>query len=523
MESTNFSKIEAKFTIEKNSVQKNLQILKADAENFNKIINTLVEQNYRLAFLFGTDDRAKQKTFGVHAFLAPQNSDEWIQVSTALPQEDPRYPALTKTILATIWYEKYLMDMFGIIAEGHPDPRRLVNHENVPLGTYPLRKDFAWNTKMKHANIPYPMMHVEGNGIFEIPVGPIHAGIIEPGHFRFNVAGERIVNLEGKLFFTHKGVEKILEEKTVEEALPFIERISDDSGASHPLAFVQTIETITGCQVSSKAKLLRTLVAELERITMHIHDIANIAGMGTGYTIMAAQGFKIKEDVVRLSEELLGNRFWRGLIDLGGVKKDFNQTELNRILSVLEKVMFEMRDVIQIGLDSDGLLERMVTTGILKAELARVYGAVGIPFRATDQVMDTRLDHPYASYDQLKFKVITKTGGDVFARFMVRVEELEVSFEMVKNILNLLPRTEGELKTKLHLKSGEALGAVEGWRGEILHFVRLDSEGKIERIAVRDPSFCNWPLFGEIGPGNIVPDFPLCNKSLNLSYSGCDL
>jgi Ni,Fe-hydrogenase III large subunit len=415
------------------------------------------------------------------------------------------------------------MDMFGVVAAGHPDPRRLVNHENVPMGTHPLRKDFAWNTKMKHDDVPFPMLHVEGNGIYEIPVGPIHAGIIEPGHFRFNVAGERIITLEGKLFFTHKGVEKLLEGKTVSAALPFVERISDDSAASHALTFAQAVEAIAGTKVSEKAELLRTLMVELERITMHIHDMANIAGMGTGFTIMAAQGFRIKEKLVRLSEEILGNRFWRGFIVPGGVERDLDKSELKKIEHELKEIVEEMHYILSIGLESDGLLERMVSTGVLKPEVARAYGAVGLPFRATDQKMDVRADHPYAAYDKLKFQVITKTGGDVFARYMVRVEEMDNSFEMIKEIVEMLHKAEGKVKVELKPGKGEALAAVEGWRGEILHYVRLNEKGVIERMAVRDPSFCNWPLFGEIGPGNIVPDFPLCNKSLNLSYSGCDL
>ena len=523
MEIKNLPKIDAEFTTLVSLLQKNLSILKADAENFTKIVNSLVDHNYRLAFLFGTDDRAQNKTFGVHAMLAPANSNEWIQVTTELPEGNPKYPALTKTIMAAIWYEKYMMDMFGVVAEGHPDPRRLVHHENVPMGTHPLRKDFAWNTVMKHDNVPFPMLHVEGNGIFEIPVGPIHAGIIEPAHFRFNVAGERIITLEGKLFFTHKGIEKLLEGKSVAAALPFVERISDDASASHALTFVQAVEIIAGHKVSERAELLRTMVVELERITMHIHDMANIAGMGTGFSIMAAHGFRIKENLVRLSDELFGNRFWRGFIVPGGVSKDLSTAELKKLHHGLKSIIEDMRDILKIGLESDGLLERMVTSGILRPEAAKAYGAVGISARGTDNKMDTRADHPYAAYDKLKLRVVTKSGCDVFARYMIRVEEMDNSFEMIEEILELLHKTEGKVKADLKFGKGEAMSAVEGWRGETLHFVRLNEQGLIDRIAVRDPSFCNWPLFGEIGPGNIIPDFPLCNKSLNLSYSGNDL
>lgn len=513
-----------------------LKILKIDSKNFNKTINELVSNNYRLAHLFGTDDRVENKTFGVHAILcpgpnssnsSPNSSDkksEWLQISTALPEKNPTYESLTKTLVAANWYERYINDMFGIQPEGHPDNRRLVHHQNIPLNTNPLRKDFAWNTVLKKDNIPYPMHHVDGNGIYEIPVGPIHAGIIEPGHFRFNVAGERIIMLEGKLFFTHKGAEKIMEGKTADEALAFVERISMDSAASHALTFVQAIENITGTKIPEKANLLRTLVAELERITMHVHDLANIAGMGTGYSVMAAHGFRIKEKLVRLSEKLFGNRFWRGLIIPGGVVKDLTNSEIKSILETVKETVTEMSDLLDMGLKSDGLCERLVNSGILKTEAAIAYGAVGIAARASGLKMDTRIDHPYASYSRLKFNVAVREGMDVFARYRVRIEEMETSSKMVEELCKLLLQEKNSkiLAEVIPLK-GESISAVEGWRGEIIYFMRLNEKGVIERISVRDPSFCNWPLFGEIGPGNIVPDFPLCNKSLNLSYSGTDL
>lgn len=540
--------MEKKTTISKGNTQhqatnqtSNLEVIKTDAEHFNNIVFGLLEKNYRLAHMFATDDTATNKTFGVHVLLAPEAKNEWIQVSIALPEKNPKYESLTKNLPSTNWYERYIMDMFGIVAEGHPDHRRLVHHENMPLNTHPLRKDFAWNTILKKENHPHPMHHVEGNGIYEISVGPIHAGIIEPGHFRFNVAGERIITLEGKLFFTHKGAEKIMEGKKLEEALPFVERISMDSAAGHALAYCQAVEKITNTQISEKTTLLRTLIAELERITMHIHDLANIAGMGTGYSVMAAHGFRIKEKLVRLSEEIFGNRFWRGFIVPGGVDKDLEKSELKLISETTKEVVEEMQDLLKMGLNSDGLCERLVSSGVLKPEAAKAYGAVGIAARASGINMDTRVDHPYAAYPRLNFTVAVKQGNGVFARYMVRVEELEASYLMVQELLKLLGQqkeVKGHVKTAINFTAAqsankanhkneaaptEAISAVEGWRGEIIYFVRLNEKGLIDRISVRDASFCNWPLFGEIGPGNIIPDFPLCNKSLDLSYSGTDL
>ncbi|HLD21169.1 MAG TPA: NADH-quinone oxidoreductase subunit C [Patescibacteria group bacterium] len=492
-----------------------------EASEFAPLIGKLTkEAGLPLSLVYATDDRKVTNTFGVHAVLSLDEDAHWLVVSTSVRSESPSYPSLTASIMAAHWYERYLQDMFGITSEGHPDPRRLVHHENIPEGTHPLRKDFAWNTKLDHAQVPYQMHHVEGEGIYEIPVGPIHAGIIEPGHFRFNVAGERIITLEGKLFFTHKGVEKLLEGKTPEEALPFIERLSGDMAASLALAFCQAVEKISGTKVPERAQALRVALCELERLTMHIHDLANIAGMGTGYSLMAANGFRVKERLMRLSQTLLGNRFWRGAVVPGGVTRDWTKEECALVKETATVAVKEMQDLIGMAMQSDGLRERLETTGILKHDVAIAYGAVGLPARASGVMRDVRGSHPYAAYPELPWKMITATDGDVYARYRCRVDELAVSLEVLLAALEM--SIGGSVSVEVALKDGSGIGAVESWRGEILTVVHL-KDGKIERCMPRDPSFCNWALFGELGPGNIVPDFPLCNKSLNLSYSGTDM
>lgn len=490
-------------------------------EAFAAVVTTLVDEHkLPLSSVFATDERTADNTFKIHAIFSVDDSAEWLQLSTSVPAENPRYQAITATVMAAHWYERYLHDMFGIVPEGHPDLRRLVNHENVPNNTYPLRKDFAWNSKMAKANEPYPMGHIEGEGIYEIPVGPIHAGIIEPGHFRFNVAGERILTLEGKLFFTHKGAEKIMEGKTVAAALPFIERLSGDMSAANALAYVQAVEEISDCQVTKRAQMLRMLVAELERLTMHIHDLANMGGMGTGYSFIAANGFRIKERLQRVSQEVFGNRFWRGFIVPGGVAKDLTATEIERLLLEAKSAWREMSKIVNIALRSDGFLDRLQTTGRLPKEAAIALGGVGLPVRASGVNRDVRRDHAYAAYAQYPVEVIVKNTGDVYARFRARIQECELLIPWLEKLVKELP-AEG-IQVPLTIKDGFAIGAVESWRGEIICALQVKN-GVIERCFPRDPSFCNWALFGIIGPGNIVPDFPLCNKSLNLSYSGTDM
>lgn len=495
-------------------------VVRVERERFADI-STVISQEHGLplSLLYATDDRSKNDSFGVHAVFDGGPSG-WLQISTGVPSRHPHYPSLTRTVLAAHWYERYAMDMFGIVAEGHPDPRRLILHENFPEGTHPLRKDFAWDARLPAAHVPYPMHHVEGEGVYEIPVGPIHAGVIEPGHFRFNVAGERIITLEGKLFFTHKGVEKMMEGKTATEALPFVERVSGDSSASHALAFCQAVEAVADCEVPMRARDIRTLLCELERMTMHIFDIGNIIGNGTGYTVLAAHGFRLREEMMRLSSAICGNRFWRGLIVPGGCSRDLHEEQLHAVRSVVDTIYADTMRLFQMAMNSDAVRERLETTGILRTDAALAYGAVGPPARASGIDRDVRRDHPYASYDHVTVRVSVKTGGDVHARLLVRGEELAASHTIVRHLLQSLSR--GSVAAPCSAKSGCALSAVESWRGELITVVRMKGD-IIDRCVIRDPSFCNWPLFGEIGPGNIVPDFPLCNKSLNLSYSGTDL
>lgn len=490
-------------------------------EELANVATSLVD-DYKLplSLLFGTDDRKEKNNFGVHVIFSLDTEKKWLMLSSDIPVDDMQYPSLTKTIMATHWYERYMRDMFGITPLGHPDLRRLVHHENIPENTHPLQKDFKWNTKLDKANVPYPMHHMEGEGVFEIPVGPIHAGIIEPGHFRFNVGGERILTLEGKLFFTHKGVEKLLEDKTVIEALPFIERVSGDMSAAHSLAYVEAVEKISNCNITKRAQMLRAIITECERITMHVHDLANIGGMGTGYSFIAANGFRIKEKMMRLSEDICGNRFWRGIINIGGMTNDIEKENLDKILKISNEVWKEIDKVVVTALASEGFLDRLQYTGELPEEAARAFGAVGLPARASRVNRDVRRDHPYASYKEFPVEVITKKSKDVFARYRMRIKEIEQSIILLEKLIKEIPQE--NVSVECEVVDGFALGAVESWRGEIICALKIKN-GVIDRCFPRDPSFCNWALFGIMGPGNIVPDFPLINKSLNLSYSGNDL
>jgi len=486
------------------------------AELSDKIVNGL---GVPLALMFAEEE--KRHGFSVFAIFRLGGKTPYFGLRAKVSASDPHYPSVTINVMAAHWYERLIHDMFGLVADGHPDFRRLVHHENIPAGTHPLKKDFAWNEKLKHANEPYPMHAVEGRGVFEIPVGPIHAGIIEPGHFRFNVIGERIITLEGKLFFKHKGVEKLLEGKTAIEAMPFIERISGDMPIGHALAFCQAVESVAGTEVPERAKYLRVVLGEYERIIMHMHDISNIGGNGTALSFMFAQGSRLVERLRRVAEKIYGHRFLRGNIIPGGVTRDLSAESIKELNNELDYLRKELDNLEKIARNSDSFMERLETTGVLKPEAAAAYGAVGLPARASGLDWDVRAGAPYAAYGKLATIVKTELSCDVYARFIMRFREVRESIRLIKEALATMPP--GPLAISHMPRAGEALGYAESWRGEVLDWVKFDKEGKLERAVIRDPSFCNWPLFGELAPGNIVPDFPICNKSLNLSYSGNDL
>ena len=490
------------------------------ADKLAPLAEQFVLRGAPLVFMYATDERKLPAAgYAVHAVFSVPN-DGFLTLRALLGSDTPSYPSLTRSVMAAHWFERLMFDQFGIVAQGHPDWRRLMHHENVPLDTHPLRKDFAWNMKLPYAEEAYPMHQVEGRGVYEIPVGPIHAGIIEPGHFRFNVRGERILTLEGKLFFTHKGVEKLVEGKTPEEAMPFVERISGDMVVGHTLAYAQAVERAVGASVSARAAHLRVVWSELERLSAHIFDLGNMAGNGTGFTFMAAQGFRMLEELRRLYETLVGHRYLRGTITLGGAH-DIDAAGEQELRAQLIKTERELASILRIAFTTDGLMERFETTGVLSEVAARAYGARGIAARGSGIATDFRIEYPYAAYPEFSFSVVTEPAGDVAARFRVRAREAAESIALIRVALRSLPK--GEATVSVVPKEGSALGWAESFRGAIIDFVRLDAAGNIDRLAISDPSFTNWPLFGEIGPGNIVPDFPLCNKSLGLSYSGTDL
>ena len=472
--------------------------------------------NAPLVSLFATDERGK---FGVHYVFSLDGEDAFIIININIDEKSPQYRSLTYKIPAANWYEREIQDMFGLIPQGHPDPRRLVNFEDWPEGVHPLRKDFDIRTKPPRVEGKYVYRRVEGEGVYEIPVGPVHAGVIEPGHFRFSVAGEPIINLEIRHFYTHKGVEKLFENISLDKAVFLAERVSGDNSVAHAVAFCQAVEKIADVEIPARAKYIRTILMELERLYNHLGDIAGIA-TDVAYSFGAAHANKLKEDIMQLNEKITGSRLIRGMNAVGGVRRDIGDRK-DEILIGLSRFQREFKELTELLFSTSSVMDRIETTGLLYNDIARGLHVVGPAGRASGIDRDTRRDHPYAAYRELNFKVPVMKNGDVFARTKVRSEEVLQSVGIVEQALWSLP--EGNITADVkNIQDGCALGYSEAPRGETIYWVHIINN-RIERCKVRDPSFCNWLAIEYAVLDNIVPDFPIINKSLSLSYSGNDM
>lgn len=451
---------------------------------------------------------------GKNLFLAP----------FLVVKDKEEFPSLTRDIHEASNYERKIKTFFGLTPVGHHSPRRILLQENWPEGLFPLRKDFDWQTRPADTDVPYQFRQISGEGVYEIPVGPVHAGIIEPGHFRFSVLGEEILSLEAKLGYTHKGAEKLFENLSLKDAVQLSERISGDTSFTHSMAFCQALENLLGIEIPARAKYLRVIFSELERLANHFNDIGFIT-LDAGFNFGGAHCSRLREVIMQWNERLSGSRFLRGVNKIGGVTRNIDDKTNGDLLSALSDLHQDFIEVIDIAKSSSSLLNRLLGTGILDSKIAKNHGVTGLAGRALDIPHDARKEYPYAAYDKIKFNIALEKGGDVHARWSVRIQEVFSSLIILKQALKEIPA--GNLIQSDHKqilpKNSFSVGIAEGWRGDIVYFVVTDSAGQINRVDVRDPSFINWAVLGYAAKDNVVADFPLINKSFNLSYSGNDV
>lgn len=426
------------------------------------------------------------------------------------------YPSVAQRHPPAVRFERAIHDLVGLKPIGIPDSRPWLDHGRWGLAS-PLGRQIETQSKL-----PYEFLPTSGEDLHQIPVGPVHAGIIEPGHFRFTASGETVVRLEERLGYVHKGIEALMVGADLDRGARIAGRTSGDSTVAYAFAFSRAAESALHIDAPLRAIWLRALMAELERLANHIGDIGAICN-DAAFALMHAHCGILRERVLRATNTAFGHRMMRDCIVPGGVATDLSDEEALTIQALVAQIRQLFPPLIELYDNTASLQDRTVGTGILTPPLARQYGAGGYVGRASGRSFDARRVFSYPPYDQLVFEVPVLNEGDVNARVWIRIREVQQSLSLLEQILEQLP--DGPVRNTIpdvH-QTREGLALVEGFRGDILVWLRLRADGRIDRCHMRDPSWFQWPLLEAVIEGNIVADFPLCNKSFNCSYSGHDL
>jgi Ni,Fe-hydrogenase III large subunit len=424
--------------------------------------------------------------------------------------------SISLEVPAAAWYERELHDQYGVEIAGHPDLRPLIFHENWPDGVYPMVdavEGVPWS------NREYHFLEVQGEGIAEVAVGPVHAGVIEPGHFRFSVVGDTVLHLELRHFYTHKGTEKLFEGSLVHAGTMIAESVSGDNCFAHAVAYSQAIENACRADVPPRASTIRLIGLEFERLVCHISDVGGLC-TDVGFSVGAASATRIKESLLQASSKCCGTRYWRGVAVPGGLRFALDSRKVLEFSQAVSLAARQFSDLARVILETPSIQNRFETAGILRRDAARELAIVGPVARASGIDLDVRRDHPYGHYDRVRFEVPVTHYGDVMARTRIRIEEAASSARLIQETANALPS--GSVLVPLELL-GELHGfsAVESPRGELYYWLE-GHDGRLTRCHIKSPSFQNWPAMPFAVADNIIADFPMINKSFNLSYSGCD-
>lgn len=499
------------------SEHENQIYIKVHQEEFDKAVQLFTEKEFMLISLFCEQDFESNGFTLFYVFEKPGHNT---LVVLLVHLKSTVACSISRIFPTASWYEREIFDGYGITFENSLDKRGLFLHEIYPKDFHPLLKSFK-NKKMafNQKNDEYKFKEIHGEGVYQIPVGPIHAGIIEPGHFRFSVIGETIFNLEIRMFYKHRGIEKLSEGKKPEMVVSIAESISGDETVANAVAFCNAIEKLSENTIPDRAIFLRTLLLEMERIYSHLGDLGGMA-IDVAYPVGASSFFILREQILRENHGLTGSRFMKGIISLGGLSKDIEKKKLENLNLFLNGFKIRLIEAIQFIYGSSSVEDRFETAGIIKHELVKHLNLTGPIARASGALKDTRQDHPYCLYKKVEISLKTKNAGDVQSRFNVKMEEIIESIRIIQDIINALPI--GEFKKDINTKDGFMISMVEAPRGQNLHYVHVKN-GLIQRYKIRTASFCNWQAIEHAVLDNIVPDFPLINKSLNLSYAGTDL
>lgn len=487
-------------------------------------LRRLLDDGFRLTLVAAHED---PDAFRIVYLLTAGRPDRRVELELCTDRSDPQIPSMARLSFPLGRFEREIRDLYGVVPLNHPLPRRLMRHAHWPKGWYPMRSDAGPAPSFGPDEGAYPFVRVDGPGVYEIPVGPVHAGMIGPGHFRFSVVGETILKLKARLWFTHKGLEKLAEGRTPEEAFALAERISGDTTAGHAAAFALAVEDALGWRVSERAQVARAVLLELERLYNHVADIGALCN-DVGYGILNTHAQRVREDLLRLNAEVTGHRLLRGGVVLGGA----------RLAAVpdaarVARIGADIAEIVDLALRHSVVVDRFTGTARLATRNAREIGVLGYVARASGVDVDARRDHPFCE-PTTRVRSVVRTEGDVLARFLVRADEVRASVDLLTTMLDGL--TAGSVVSPAptaaapRRAAGNApastrsgVGLVEGWRGTIAHRVEVGPDGRLTRLKVVDPSFLTWPALPVALRETIVADFPVTNKSFNLSYAGNDL
>ena len=488
---------------------------------------TCVEARQRggrlIALWAGDRGAAKQGVAGdgrfeIHAALALASELVWI--THRIHGDD--YPDVADLFPAAARMQRAAFDLVGVSGVPQHDMRPWLRHGAWSADHFPLRKDFGALTRLENRPDNYPFVRVDGDGVHEIPVGPVHAGAIEPGHFRLSVLGERVLKLEERFGYKHKGIEKRFEQMTLGAGAYLASRISGDATVSYAWAYAAAVEVATRCTPPARASWMRALLLERERLANHLGDLGFL-GNDAGFAFGLSQFSRLKEDMLRLHAELFGHRYLMDAIVPGGMAHDIDGRALSRLSAQCQALLPAIAELHQIYDDHAGVQDRFNTTGIVSPQLAERLGLTGLAGRASGQAFDARVQHPVFPYDGLDVELVAHKQGDVGARVRQRFDEAVESIRLCEAIIERIPA--GPIAAEVPMLDRDANGAgfIESWRGPVFVALQATAGNRIMRLHAHDPSWQNWPVIEHAVMGNIVPDFPLINKSFNLSYSGHDL
>ncbi|MFD4601892.1 NADH-quinone oxidoreductase subunit C [Streptomyces sp. NPDC058464] len=491
------------------------RIHEIEATDLPQRAQELLDAGHRLALVAAHHDEGGLRV--VYLFVAGP-PDTRTELHVRLDPDRPEIPTLAPLSFPAGRFEREMRDLFGIVPQGHPLPRRLVRHFHWPRGWYPMHPDAGPPPAFGEQEGPYPFLEVEGDGVYEIPVGPVHAGLIEPGHFRFSVVGETILKLKARLWFVHKGIEKLFQGRSIAAGLPLAERVSGDTAVGHALAYCLAVEEATATEVPAPAQRARALLLELERIHNHVADLGMLCN-DVGHGILNAHAQRVREQLLRLNQEITGHRLLRGGIVPGGAALRALPDPAR-----LKALRGDIEEIADLALGHSTVRDRFTGTAVLRTTAAQEIGCLGYVARASGIADDARVAHPFTAYGP-QLDIPVHITGDVLARFLVRAQEIEVSLALIEHFTEELHAPAAVLAPDPlpGAGPGTGVGLVEGWRGTIVTRVELTADGTLTRVKPVDPSFFNWPALPVALNDTIVPDFPLTNKSFNLSYAGNDL